>query len=91
MNRLIVIFLLSLLLIPYTIFAQTDSTKVVNDSIKAEKDTTEGWHFTTVDSVGITRVKDQNRSGTCWAFSTLGFLESRTPSRYRCGSGLSRG
>lgn len=50
-------------------FAQNDSTEV-------KKDTAEGWQFTTVDSVGITRVKDQNRSGTCWAFSTLGFLES---------------
>ncbi len=42
------------------------------DTAKVE----EGFRFTTVDSVGITRVKDQNRSGTCWAFSTLGFLES---------------
>ena len=49
--------------------AQTDTTEV-------KKDTIEGWKFTTIDSVGITRVKDQNRSGTCWAFSTLGFLES---------------
>ena len=32
--------------------------------------------FTTVDSVAITPVKDQNRSSTCWAFSTIGFLES---------------
>ena len=32
--------------------------------------------FTTVDSVAITPVKDQHRSSTCWAFSTLGFLES---------------
>ena len=39
-------------------------------------DTTEGWQFTTIDSVGITPVKDQNRSGTCWCFSTLSFLES---------------
>ena len=35
-----------------------------------------GFVFTTVDSVAITRVKDQHRSGTCWAFSTLSFLES---------------
>ena len=42
------------------------------DTAKVE----EGWQFTTVDSVPITRVKDQHRSGTCWAFSTLGFLES---------------
>ena len=53
-----------------TAFAQTDSTEVKKDSVE------EGFRFTTVDSVGITRVKDQNRSGTCWAFSTLGFLES---------------
>jgi len=49
--------------------AQTDSTEVKKDSM-------EGWHFTTIDSVGITPVKDQHRSSTCWAFSTLGFLES---------------
>ena len=50
-------------------WAQSDSTAVKKDSV-------EGWHFTTVDSVAITLVKDQNRSSTCWAFSTLGFLES---------------
>ena len=39
-------------------------------------DTTEGFRFTTVDSIAITPVKDQNRSGTCWGYSTIGFLES---------------
>ncbi len=42
------------------------------DTAKVE----EGFCFTTVDSIAITPVKDQNRSSTCWAFSTLGFLES---------------
>ena len=69
MNRTIVISLLSILLIPCSAFAQTDSTKVAKDSV-------DGFQFTTVDSVAITPVKDQNRSSTCWAFSTLGFLES---------------
>ena len=49
--------------------AQTDSTQVAKDSI-------EGFQFTTVDSVAITPVKNQNRSGTCWSYSTIGFLES---------------
>jgi len=39
-------------------------------------DTVDGFRFTTVDSVAITPVKDQNRSSTCWAFSTIGFIES---------------
>lgn len=51
------------------LYAQTDSTEVKKDSI-------EGFRFTTVDSVAITPVKDQHRSGTCWAFSTIGFIES---------------
>lgn len=32
--------------------------------------------FTTIKSLPITSVKDQNRSGTCWAYSTLSFFES---------------
>lgn len=63
------IFSLVLAAMSLTSFAQNDSTKV-------EKDSIEGWQFTTIDSVGITPVKDQHRSSTCWAFSTLGFLES---------------
>ena len=67
MKKLFCIVALSALTL--SAFAQTDSTAVKKDSI-------EGWQFTTVDSVPITRVKDQHRSGTCWAFSALGFLES---------------
>ena len=61
--------IIAALAVSLSAFAQTDSTQVKKDSV-------EGWQFTTVDSVPITRVKDQHRSGTCWAFSTLGFLES---------------
>ena len=32
--------------------------------------------FTTIKSRPITSIKDQNRSGTCWAYSTLSFFES---------------
>jgi aminopeptidase C len=45
----------------------------------------EGFQFTTVDSVAITPVKNQNRSGTCWSYSTIGFLESEL---IRMGKGV---
>ena len=32
--------------------------------------------FTTVKEIPITSVKDQNRSGTCWDYSTLSFFEA---------------
>lgn len=35
-----------------------------------------GYEFTDVKIIIETPVKDQNRSGTCWSFSGLGFLEA---------------
>ena len=67
MKKMILSFALGAISLSMT--AQTDSTKVASDSI-------EGFRFTTVDSIAITPVKDQNRSGTCWSYSTIGFLES---------------
>ena len=52
-----------------SLVAQVDNTETPSDS-------TEGFRFTTIDSIGITPVKDQNRSSTCWSYSTIGFLES---------------
>ena len=37
---------------------------------------TEGFQFTTVKENPITSIKNQNRSGTCWAFSSLSFFEA---------------
>ena len=34
------------------------------------------YEFSTITANPITSVKDQHRSGTCWAFSALGFFES---------------
>ena len=36
----------------------------------------EGFQFTTVKENPITTVKNQNRSSTCWSFSSIGFFES---------------
>ena len=58
---------------------------LAQDANEATSDTTEGFRFTTIDSVAITPVKDQNRSGTCWSYSTIGFLESEL---LRMGKGV---
>lgn len=41
------------------------------DSVKSNKPV-----FTTIKENKITSIKDQNRSGTCWDYSTLSFFES---------------
>lgn len=36
----------------------------------------QGYNFTTIYDLPATPVKDQHRSGTCWSFSGLSFIES---------------
>lgn len=60
------IFLLGALLISMMVSAQ----------VTTEADTKTGYHFTPVKEIQSTSVKDQNRSGTCWSFSGLSFLEA---------------
>ena len=41
-----------------------------------KKDSVEGFKFTDTKVVPGTPVKDQNKSGTCWSFSGIGFIEN---------------
>ena len=41
-----------------------------------EKKKEEGFEFTVVKENPITSIKNQNRAGTCWCYSTLGFIEA---------------
>ena len=43
---------------------------------KKEKSEDAGFKFTVVKENPITSVKNQNRAGTCWCYSTLAFIES---------------
>jgi len=43
---------------------------------KKEEEKELGYQFTAVKEIPCTPVKDQYRSGTCWSFSGLGFLEA---------------
>ncbi len=47
-------------------------------AIGQDKDTTKpvGYQFTPVKELKVTPVRDQYRSGTCWSFSALAFLEA---------------
>lgn len=47
---------------------------VAQDDKQEKKD--EGFIFTDEISLKTTPVKDQNRAGTCWSYSALGFFES---------------
>ena len=36
----------------------------------------EGYKFEIIKELPVTSVKDQNRAGTCWCYSSLGFFEA---------------
>ncbi|MBQ1653312.1 MAG: aminopeptidase, partial [Bacteroidales bacterium] len=65
MNKKVIIALLGIALISTNMWAQE----------KEEKED-EGYVFTNVKEIPITSVKDQNRAGTCWCYSGLGFIEA---------------
>ena len=43
---------------------------------EAEEKEEEGYKFEVIKELPMTSVKDQNRAGTCWCYSTLGFFEA---------------
>ena len=43
---------------------------------KDAKPEEEGYKFEVIKELPVTSVKDQNRAGTCWCYSTLGFFEA---------------
>ncbi len=64
------------MLVAVTMVAQVaDSTSV--DSVEVENEK-EGYIFTEVVTLPHTSVKDQNRSGTCWSYSGISFIESES-------------
>lgn len=44
-------------------------------SFAQEEKNENGYVFTTQKEVKYTPIKNQNRSGTCWSYSGIGFLE----------------
>jgi len=49
---------------------------VVSAQEKKEEEKEKGFQFTAIKEIPCTPVKDQYRSGTCWSFSGIGFLEA---------------
>ncbi len=56
-------------------FAFTALMLIFTISIVAQEKS-KGYQFETIYDLPTTSVKDQNRSGTCWSFSGVSFLES---------------
>ncbi|MDO4738663.1 MAG: C1 family peptidase [Bacteroidales bacterium] len=48
----------------------------LSTSLFAQEGQQDGFQFTAVKENPITSTKNQNNSGTCWAFSSLGFFEA---------------
>jgi aminopeptidase C len=63
-------------LLPMVLLAAFAFSAHAQDAEKKDSVDSKKPVFTTIKELPITSVKDQNRSGTCWAYSTLSFFES---------------
>lgn len=61
-----------------SLFMLIISALFITNSVLTAQDinsVSEGYNFTPVKEIKYTPVKNQNRSGTCWSYSGIGFLE----------------
>ena len=65
MKKILTIALMAMLALSASAAKKKEATKNANKPV-----------FTTIKENPITSVKDQNRSGTCWDYSTLSFFEA---------------
>ena len=65
MKKVLTLALVALMALSASAAKKKEATKNANKPV-----------FTTIKENPITSVKDQNRSGTCWDYSTLSFFEA---------------